>query len=601
MKKNKASDSITQTAKTSGETSNEIAGKNSGENSRDSFATQSCDTKSSHNAKSFIAKTLTRKVFLKDFLHLDSTSSTSWRIFGARLTFGALLAVIFSLWVYGFIFLSRFFDIDASGVSQVLALIAMSVLAFLAIVVWFVVPRKVGAYFGFFMGIFLFYWIGLSFRYTDFVFLMPIVAFSIGIGYAVLFYLALFFDSRIYRIFSLLILGAMKPFGFDWFVPQAWFSYSFFGVGAWDFIFILCAAALVAPRIEAFGRNKCRVIFASSARLVFGVLLLCMAAEWSKSAYIAESSAHLDSATHLDSGNLDSRLDSSAPISAKNSAKPAKSDDFLHKNIYLVQSNIDQGIKWQTNSAKAVNQKVLDAIDSAILESKKMIIFPETILPYILNENAPFQQNMMRELQARSHRIAIVLGALSASDPDDFYSMVLNSSYVFNNGEITILNKVVLAPFGERIPLPDFIAKPLYKAFFDIEDGLGNASEPQDFVALGKVWRNAICYEGTSEALYEKIGKYMVMISNNGWFDPSIEPYMQRILLKYRARAHRTTILHAANKSDSGIISPLIFGDDLSERVRYRLDSPHSAPATQEILQEAQEAQQNNWQEAQEI
>lgn len=590
MKKTKASDSITQTDRTSGENFGETAGKNS----RDSFATQSHDTKSFHESKSFMAKTLTQKVFLKDFLHLDSTSSTSWRIFGARLAFGALLAVIFSAWAYGFIFLSKFFDMDVSGVSQVLALIAMSVLAFLAIVVWFVVPRKIGAYFGFFMGIFLFYWIGLSFRYTDFVFLMPVVAFSIGVGYAVLFYLALFFDSRIYRIFSLLILGAMKPFGFDWFVPQAWFSYSFFGVGAWDFIFILCAAALVAPSIEAFGRNKCRVIFASSARLVFGAILLCMAAEWSKSAYVAESSAHLDSATHLDSSNLDS----SAPTSTKNSIKLTKTDDFLHKNIYLVQSNIDQGVKWQANSAKAVNQKVLDAIDSAILESKKMIIFPETILPYILNENAPFQQNMMRELQARSHRIAIVLGALSASDPDDFYSMVLNSSYVFNNGEITILNKVVLAPFGERIPLPDFIAKPLYKAFFDIEDGLGNASEPQDFVALGKVWRNAICYEGTSEALYEKIGKYMVMISNNGWFDPSIEPYMQRILLKYRARAHRTTILHSANKSDSGIISPLIFGDDLSERVRYRLDSPHSAPATQEILQEAQ---QNNWQEAQEI
>ena len=41
----------------------------------------------------------------------------------------------------------------------------------------------------------------------------------------------------------------------------------------------------------------------------------------------------------------------------------------------------------------------------------------------------------------------------------------------------------------------------------------------------------------------------VIVTSNNAWFVPSIEPILQKILCKYYARLHNSTILHATNLS----------------------------------------------------
>ncbi len=45
-----------------------------------------------------------------------------------------------------------------------------------------------------------------------------------------------------------------------------------------------------------------------------------------------------------------------------------------------------------------------------------------------------------------------------------------------------------------------------------------------DYTIDGVKYRNAICYEGTSEKLYRDNPKNMILISNNGWVVPSVEP-----------------------------------------------------------------------------
>ena len=46
----------------------------------------------------------------------------------------------------------------------------------------------------------------------------------------------------------------------------------------------------------------------------------------------------------------------------------------------------------------------------------------------------------------------------------------------------------------------------------------------------------------------------MILISNNGWVVPSIEPIEQKILLQYYSKKYGTTIYHAVNMSPSYII-----------------------------------------------
>ena len=46
----------------------------------------------------------------------------------------------------------------------------------------------------------------------------------------------------------------------------------------------------------------------------------------------------------------------------------------------------------------------------------------------------------------------------------------------------------------------------------------------------------------------------MIVLSNNGWLTPSIEPTQQKILLQYYSKKYGTTIYHAVNMSDSYVV-----------------------------------------------
>jgi apolipoprotein N-acyltransferase len=46
----------------------------------------------------------------------------------------------------------------------------------------------------------------------------------------------------------------------------------------------------------------------------------------------------------------------------------------------------------------------------------------------------------------------------------------------------------------------------------------------------------------------------MIAISNNGWFHPSIEPTLQKLLMRFYAKKHHSIIYHSANMGGTGII-----------------------------------------------
>ncbi|MCF6254557.1 MAG: DUF5718 family protein [Thiomicrorhabdus sp.] len=48
--------------------------------------------------------------------------------------------------------------------------------------------------------------------------------------------------------------------------------------------------------------------------------------------------------------------------------------------------------------------------------------------------------------------------------------------------------------------------------------------------------------------------KQMIVLSNNGWFTPSIEPTLQKLLLIYYNKKYDTTIYHSVNMSPSFVI-----------------------------------------------
>lgn len=372
--------------------------------------------------------------------------------------------------------------------------------------------KKTWTWTGFFIGVLWFWWIGISFKNYDMAWAIPIPILILGLIYMAIFYLTIAvanFLGRILnmeqeqtpqssptrfelgaKVFILLILSYVHPFGFDWFKPELMFTNSYLGVEKWQFALVLISLALS----------------------IFKKQLLYLAIIFLAYPY----------ASHF------------------------QKTSTINPQLQLHGTHTNVKDKWNIKLRNSHVDKVLIAINQAIEEKKQIIVFPESVLPLFLNT----QSALMQRLQSDSMKITIVIGALYWEN-----NIPRNSTYIFKKGGYTIANKVKLVPFGEENPLPDFMGKWINDLFFDGAPDYVASADFTDYTIAGVTYRNAICFEATSEKLYEGEPKNMIVLTNNGWLIPSIEPTEQKILLQYYSKKYGTTIYHAVNMSNSYIIN----------------------------------------------
>jgi len=353
------------------------------------------------------------------------------------------------------------------------------------------IPKQSIPVAGFWIGIFWFYWIGYSFEYQGVGYMTPIVTLGFGIIY-LLFFLPLYFTQKPYiRALLLFGLSFIEPFDWNWLQIELLFVDSYIGVYKYQLFFLL--AALSLPSLIQRREYK---------SLPFLLLLV-----------------------------------------AVNYGYPEQKDAPL--KIKLVATDIPQSEKWKRENLTATLDLIFREIKKAEGEGYDLVVLPESVFPMYLN----LHPAILNSLKRASKSISIVTGSLLREGNSSY-----NASYLFENGNYQIAKKLVLVPFGEYIPLPKFAQDFINNTFFKGESDFVTATTPTDFVIKGIRFRNAICYEATCQEIYEGDVTYLIAISNNAWFSPSIEPTLQHLLLKYYARKNGVTIYHAANSAGSGII-----------------------------------------------
>lgn len=350
---------------------------------------------------------------------------------------------------------------------------------------------------GFFIGIFWFYWISFSFRYYDLSLIIPFVILGVALICAFIFWALGLLRYAPLKAIGILLLSYIEPFGFNWLKPELTLINSYIGTEKWQFALFL-SAILICYGMH-FMKSKKRYLALLPAILLFAF-------------------------------SLNSQKE-----------KPSLPD----QKIYLHDGQIAQDKKWEKEYAYEVVRDNMDAIKKAIKEKYDIIVLSESAFPFYLNK-AP---KLLKELKILSKKITIVTGGLNL-DKGKLY----NSTFYFIDGKMSIVDKVLLVPFGEEIPLPKFIGKYINKIFFDGAEDYDTAKKVSN-IKIGKTYyRNAICYEATKDKLFENSPGYMIAISNNAWFTPSIEPTLQNLLLKYYSRKYKTVIFHSANMGISGVV-----------------------------------------------
>ena len=243
-------------------------------------------------------------------------------------------------------------------------------------------------------------------------------------------------------------------------------------------------------------------------------------------------------------------------------------------NICVVQGNIPQGVKIQADKEqkKKTLLKYIDLSLKAAGKSVDVIVWPETMVPGILNANPKLLDREIDRLSKESVRTItdatsanLILGG-TAIDVRNAEALYFNTAFYYDrNGRyVNRYDKIYLVPFGEFIPFEEWLSFFSYIVPYSVSLSGGgqrtifelDTEKDNRLCKFGVI----ICYEDTVAPLVRKFRKdgadFMINITNDAWFHDSSELDQHLTVMVFRAVETRISIARAANSGISSFIAP---------------------------------------------
>lgn len=233
------------------------------------------------------------------------------------------------------------------------------------------------------------------------------------------------------------------------------------------------------------------------------------------------------------------------------------SKDAPSMDVYLVQGNIDQSIKWNEKFQKETLNiyEELSLRDPA--SDSGLLVWPETAVPFNFQDQSGFKRRII-DLPVKTNNWFIfgsVSYAFNGGNTEYF-----NSAYLLSpQGDVRgRYDKVHLVPYGEYVPL-----KRIFPFIKRLTAGIGDFAEGKGFFPLTMGDRKIgvmICYEGIlpeAGRLYKNsAAELLVNITNDAWFGTTSAPYQHISMSIFRAVETRLYLVRAANTGISAIVHP---------------------------------------------
>jgi len=220
--------------------------------------------------------------------------------------------------------------------------------------------------------------------------------------------------------------------------------------------------------------------------------------------------------------------------------------------VAVIQGNIRQDLKWQESLRKDIFNKYLALSEKAEAEGPDLIIWPETSLPYWINEN-DYSSKQIIALLRQKISLPILLGCVFGSE-DSFY----NSALLLEGVKVSNYNKIHLVPFGEYIPLRRRL--PILEWIVNNIVPIEDFSRGREFTVFNFKPRfsTLICFEDTIPELSRNFvrngARMLVNITNDAWFGDTSSPFQHLQSSVFRAVENRVSVIRAANTGVSCFI-----------------------------------------------
>ncbi len=226
--------------------------------------------------------------------------------------------------------------------------------------------------------------------------------------------------------------------------------------------------------------------------------------------------------------------------------------------LRLVQANIDQTRKWEDGSREAglahhvvlSHEPGLDAVD--------VVIWPETAVPFFLDESATLQAFVSRAAPLGGY---VITGAPRRTRSAGRTIAVWNSLHALGSAEAITASydKHHLVPFGEYMPLRGIInLRRLAYGAVDSSAGPG----PRTLTLPGvPPLSPLICYEAifpgevvAGDAPPGERPQWLLNVTNDAWFGHTAGPYQHFQAARLRAVEEGMPLVRAANTGISAVV-----------------------------------------------
>jgi apolipoprotein N-acyltransferase len=213
--------------------------------------------------------------------------------------------------------------------------------------------------------------------------------------------------------------------------------------------------------------------------------------------------------------------------------------------------NVDQYKKWNQQYENEILAGCRELVIKAENSNPDLIVWPETSLPYLFDENRQMRQ-WLRDTLALGKAYHLI-GSVAYEGKKCF-----NSAFLINSDKwlTARYDKAHLLPFGEIIPFEKYIVKfvkPLEKL-----GGFtpGTKSEPLR-VGIHR-FGAMICYESIFPEITREYARQnvdmLVNITNDAWFLKTSAPYQHFAMNVFRAVESKIPVIRCANTGISAYI-----------------------------------------------
>ena len=233
-------------------------------------------------------------------------------------------------------------------------------------------------------------------------------------------------------------------------------------------------------------------------------------------------------------------------------ARPAAPDAPL---LRLVQPNAAQHLKWDPEFMPVFFRRLQDYTAANRPDGTRpaLVIWPETSVPYLLNEGTA-----LTDLLTRAARGSALAVGIQRRENGGYYNSL---ALLDDEGTLaSVYDKHHLVPFGEYIPLGDRLAR-LGVTALAAQQGYGYRAGPGarllDLPGIGAALP-LICYEAIFPQDIRAAPsrpELLLQITNDAWFGRISGPYQHLAQARLRAVETGLPLIRVANTGVSGLIS----------------------------------------------